>query len=67
MHTEDEQSFLARQQQLIMQGQSPTASRGESPMRAQVTSKSTPRTPVNKSFLWIGFFFFHLNIINNPF
>lgn len=45
MQTEDEQVFLARQQQAIQQGQTPT-SRGESPMRSQNPSKSTPRTPV---------------------
>lgn len=46
VQTEDEQAFLSRQQQAIMQGQTPT-SRGESPMRTQTTSKPMPRTPVN--------------------
>lgn len=46
VHTEDEQAFLARQQQAIQQGQTPT-SRGESPMRSQNTNKTTPRTPVS--------------------
>lgn len=47
VQTEDEQVFLARQQQAIQQGQTPT-SRGESPMRSQNPSKATPRTPVRK-------------------
>ncbi|XP_035919623.1 cytoplasmic dynein 1 light intermediate chain 2 [Anopheles stephensi] len=46
IQTEDEQSFLARQQQLLQQGQTPT--RGESPLRSQPSNgtKSTQRTPV---------------------
>ncbi|EAA06916.5 cytoplasmic dynein 1 light intermediate chain 2 [Anopheles arabiensis] len=46
IQTEDEQSFLARQQQLLQQGQSPA--RGESPLRSQPNNgtKSTQRTPV---------------------
>ena len=47
MQTEDEQAFLARQQQLINQGgQTPAASRGESPLRTTPISKPGPRTPV---------------------
>lgn len=50
VQTEDEQIFLGRQQQLLMQGQ--TQTRGESPMRTpQPTSgKTVPRTSVSKSF-----------------
>lgn len=45
VQTEDEQQFLARQQQILMQGQ--TQSRGESPMRTPPsTAKSMPRTSV---------------------
>uniref|UniRef100_A0A182Q473 Dynein light intermediate chain n=1 Tax=Anopheles farauti TaxID=69004 RepID=A0A182Q473_9DIPT len=46
IQTEDEQAFLARQQQLLQQGQAPT--RGESPLRSQPGngSKSAARTPV---------------------
>ncbi|XP_052867842.1 cytoplasmic dynein 1 light intermediate chain 2 [Anopheles cruzii] len=47
IQTEDEQAFLARQQQLLQQGQSPA--RGESPLRSGQSasnSKSSPRTPV---------------------
>ena len=43
IQTEDEQTFLARQQQLLMQGQTPM--RGESPLRSQTGGKSSPRTP----------------------
>ncbi|XP_037026129.1 cytoplasmic dynein 1 light intermediate chain 1 [Bradysia coprophila] len=46
VQTEDEQAFLARQQQLLMQGQSPS-SRGESPMRTPSGPKSTPRAPID--------------------
>lgn len=56
VQTEDEQTFLSRQQQAIMQGQTPT-SRGESPMRTQTSNKSMPRTPVN------FFFFFYKMLI----
>lgn len=45
VQTEDEQAFLARHQQLLMAGQSPS-SRGESPMRTPTGPKSTPRAPV---------------------
>lgn len=48
VQTEDEQAFLARQQQLLMQGQSPS-SRGESPMRTPSGPKSTPRAPVRSN------------------
>lgn len=45
VQTEDEQQFLARQQQVLMQGQ--TQTRGESPMRTPPSaSKSMPRTTV---------------------
>lgn len=45
VQTEDEQQFLARQQQILMQGQ--TQTRGESPMRTpQSATKAMPRTPV---------------------
>lgn len=43
VQTEDEQTFLARQQQLLQQGQAQT--RGESPLRSQPGSKSVTRTP----------------------
>uniref|UniRef100_A0A1B0DKW7 Dynein light intermediate chain n=1 Tax=Phlebotomus papatasi TaxID=29031 RepID=A0A1B0DKW7_PHLPP len=47
VHPEDEQTFLARQQQLLLQGQAPT--RGESPMRSQPGAKVSPRTPISGS------------------
>ena len=44
VQTEDEQAFLGRQQQLLMQGQAPT--RGESPMRSTTPGGGkAPRTP----------------------
>lgn len=44
VQTEDEQAFLGRQQQLLMQGKEPT--RGESPMRSSTPGGGkTPRTP----------------------
>lgn len=44
--TEDEQVFLARQQQLLQQGQSGQPARSVSPMRnPQAGGKSSPRTP----------------------
>lgn len=49
VQTEDEQQFLVRQQQVLMQGQ--TQTRGESPMRTPPSaSKSMPRTSVIFSF-----------------
>lgn len=45
IQTEDEQSFLARQLQLMQQGQPPV--RGESPLRSQGGGKTQPRTPVS--------------------
>lgn len=46
--TEDEQAFLARQQQLLQQGQQGSPqTRSVSPMRTpQSSGKTTPRTPV---------------------
>uniref|UniRef100_A0A182MZP3 Dynein light intermediate chain n=1 Tax=Anopheles dirus TaxID=7168 RepID=A0A182MZP3_9DIPT len=46
IQTEEEQAFLARQQQLLQQGQTPA--RGESPLRSQPGNggKSAARTPV---------------------
>lgn len=47
MQTEDEQTFLSRQQQLLMQGQ--TQTRGESPMRTPqpAAGKTVPRASVS--------------------
>ncbi|XP_055296541.1 cytoplasmic dynein 1 light intermediate chain 1 isoform X2 [Sitodiplosis mosellana] len=45
VQTEDEQQFLARQQQVLMQGQ--TQTRGESPMRTPPSAKSMPRTSMD--------------------
>lgn len=42
VQTEDEQAFLARQQEILKQG---GQVRGESPLRSQVGNKSMPRTP----------------------
>jgi Dynein light intermediate chain (DLIC) len=47
--TEDEQVFLARQQQLLQQGQSGQPARSVSPMRnQQAGGKASPRTPGNQ-------------------
>lgn len=52
VQTEDEQQFLARQQQVLMQGQSQT--RGESPMRTPPqAARSVPRTTVIYFFLYL--------------
>lgn len=52
VQTEDEQQFLARQQQILMQGQ--TQTRGESPMRTpQSAAKAMPRTPVVRIFFYL--------------
>lgn len=51
MQTEDEQQFLARQQQLLQQGQ--TQTRGESPMRTpQAAGKTVPRTSVCRFYVF---------------
>lgn len=48
VQTEDEQSFLAKQQQLLQQAQ--TQTRGESPMRTpQAQGKTVPRTSVSNA------------------
>lgn len=44
VQTEDEQSFLGKQQQLLQQAQN--QSRGESPMRTPPPGKTVPRTSV---------------------
>lgn len=45
MQTEDEQAFLAKQQQILQQqGQTPI--RGESPLRVQGSTGKTPTRPV---------------------
>lgn len=62
VQTEDEQQFLARQQQLLQQGQ--TQTRGESPMRTpQAAGKTVPRTSVCQ----IDHFDFPNNEINGIF
>lgn len=49
VQTEDEQQFLSRQQQVLMQGQNQT--RGESPMRTPPsTSKTMQRASVRSSY-----------------
>jgi dynein light intermediate chain 1 len=46
VQTEDEQAFLARQQQLLQQGQQGQPARSVSPMRTpQSAGKTAPRTP----------------------
>lgn len=54
IQTEDEQVFLARQQQLLMQSQTP--GRSESPLRTQTPIKPMSRTPVSRMCIEFGLF-----------
>lgn len=57
VQTEDEQQFLARQQQILIQSQ--TQTRGESPMRTPPsTAKSMPRTSVSVISMHLKLSFF---------